>query len=98
MPKTSDSASLRARALKSLSSLSPDEEEKIAAGIAQDDENPEFGEVFFVKAARGRGPQKSPTKHLVSLRLDDEVIEHFRSGGRGWQTRMNEALRKAAGI
>jgi uncharacterized protein (DUF4415 family) len=98
MSRVSKSASLKARALRSLASLSPDEEEKIAAGIAQDEENPELGDAFFAKAARGRGPQKSPTKHLVSLRLDDEVVEHFRAGGRGWQTRMNEALRKAAGI
>jgi uncharacterized protein (DUF4415 family) len=98
MPKTSKSVILRTRALKSLSSLSPDEDAKISAGIAQDEDSPELDEAFFAKATRGRGPQKAPTKHLVSLRLDDEVIEHFRSGGRGWQTRMNEALRKAAGI
>jgi uncharacterized protein (DUF4415 family) len=32
----------------------------------------------------------------VSLRLDPDVIAHFRRGGRGWQSRINEALRKVA--
>jgi uncharacterized protein (DUF4415 family) len=36
-------------------------------------------------------------KELVSLRIDQEVLEHFREGGAGWQDRINDALRKAAG-
>jgi uncharacterized protein (DUF4415 family) len=39
-----------------------------------------------------RGPQKAPTKKLVSLRLSPEVIDHFKSTGRGWQTRIDGAL------
>ncbi len=39
-----------------------------------------------------RGPQKAPTKKLVSLRLSAEVIEHFKSTGRGWRRRMDGAL------
>jgi uncharacterized protein (DUF4415 family) len=46
---------------------------------------------------RRRGPQKAPSKQLVSLRLDRDVIEHFRSTGDGWQTRINLTLRKAIG-
>jgi uncharacterized protein (DUF4415 family) len=42
-----------------------------------------------------RGPQKAPTKKLVSLRLSPEVVEHFKSGGRGWQTRIDSTLREA---
>lgn len=42
-----------------------------------------------------RGPQKAPTKKLVSLRLSAQVIEHFKAGGPGWQTRIDEALVKA---
>jgi uncharacterized protein (DUF4415 family) len=47
---------------------------------------------------RGRGPQKRPTKRLVSLRLDPDVIEHFRTRGPGWQARINATLRKAVGL
>ena len=36
-------------------------------------------------------------KELVSLRIDQDVLEHFQEGGPGWQDRMNDALRKAAG-
>jgi uncharacterized protein (DUF4415 family) len=45
-----------------------------------------------------RGPQKAPTKKLVSLRLSTEVLIFFRSTGEGWQSRIDEALRKAAGV
>lgn len=39
-----------------------------------------------------RGPQKAPTKKLVSLRLSPEVVDHFKSTGRGWQTRIDSTL------
>jgi uncharacterized protein (DUF4415 family) len=39
-----------------------------------------------------RGPQKSPTKKLVSLRLSPEVVDHFKSTGPGWQTRIDSTL------
>jgi uncharacterized protein (DUF4415 family) len=52
----------------------------------------------IVRRARGqRGPQKSkPVKILVSLRLDPDVIRHFRRSRAGWQSRINEALRSVA--
>jgi uncharacterized protein (DUF4415 family) len=47
-------------------------------------------------ARRGkRGPQKAPTKKLVSLRLSPEVIDHYRSTGRGWQTRIDSTLKES---
>jgi uncharacterized protein (DUF4415 family) len=36
-------------------------------------------------------------KELVSLRIDQEVLEHFQQDGPGWQDRINDALRKAIG-
>ena len=39
-----------------------------------------------------RGPQKAPTKKLVSLRLSPEVIDHFKATGPGWQTRIDSTL------
>lgn len=45
-----------------------------------------------------RGAQKAPVKQLVSLRLSPDVVAAFRATGPGWQTRMDEALRKAAGL
>lgn len=43
-----------------------------------------------------RGPQKAPTKELISLRIDRDVAEALRASGQGWQTRANEALRAYA--
>jgi uncharacterized protein (DUF4415 family) len=36
-------------------------------------------------------------KEMVSLRIDQDVLEYFQEGGPGWQERINDALRKAAG-
>lgn len=36
-------------------------------------------------------------KELVSLRIDQDVLEYFQEAGPGWQDRINAALRKAAG-
>ncbi|BDL37711.1 MULTISPECIES: BrnA antitoxin family protein [Methylorubrum] len=86
------------------------EEAGIQAGIAADPDNPEWTEADFRSAVpfeqafpvlaeklrRTRGPQSAPTKQLVSLRLDQDVLLRFRATGPGWQSRMNEALRRAA--
>jgi uncharacterized protein (DUF4415 family) len=42
-------------------------------------------------------PSIPNAKELVPLRIDRDVLEHFQDGGPGWQDRINEALRKAAG-
>jgi uncharacterized protein (DUF4415 family) len=42
----------------------------------------------------GRGQQKAPTKVLTTIRLDADVLAFFRSKGRGYQTRINEELRR----
>jgi len=39
-----------------------------------------------------RGQQKSPTKVLVTIRLDQRVVSYFKANGKGWQTRLNQAL------
>jgi uncharacterized protein (DUF4415 family) len=50
----------------------------------------------LVRRFRGeRGPQKSkPLKQQVSLRLDPDIIAHFKKRGPGWQSRINATLRK----
>ncbi|MFT4275898.1 MAG: BrnA antitoxin family protein [Rhodopseudomonas sp.] len=56
-----------------------------------------FAEVFPDLAAsirRGRGPNKAPTKRLVSLRLSPEVIDTYKAGGPGWQSRIDADLRR----
>ena len=58
-----------------------------------------FPEVFPELAKRlRRARTQKPAKELVSLKLDADVIDRFRSGGRNWQARINEVLRKAVGL
>lgn len=73
-------------------------------GAADYAEIPELTEDWFRKATlhiggvpvrRGR-PKSSQSKRAVSLRLDPDVLAHYRRGGPGWQTRINAILRKAA--
>lgn len=64
------------------------------------DEAPEWTEEDFARAdiyhgdrliRRGRPPLARP-KEAVKLRLSPVVLDHFRAGGPGWQTRINAAL------
>ena len=41
-----------------------------------------------------RGPQKTPTKERITIRLSREVLAQFRESGDGWQTRVDAALRE----
>ncbi|MET0172131.1 MAG: BrnA antitoxin family protein [Agrobacterium vaccinii] len=50
---------------------------------------------FFPKT---RGPQKTPTKIALSIRLSPEVVEHYKATEPGWQARIEEVLKKAAGL
>jgi uncharacterized protein (DUF4415 family) len=43
---------------------------------------------------RGR-PKLAAPKQQVTLRLDADVLDHFKAGGTGWQTAINDTLRKA---
>lgn len=71
------------------------------------DDAPELGREWFDKAAmkvdgkpvaRRRGRPAGSDKEQVTLRLDTAVLERFRSAGPGWQTRINDALRKAVSL
>ena len=44
--------------------------------------------------AKVRGKQKAPTKIATTVRLDSQIIEYFKKDGKGWQTRLNSALRE----
>jgi uncharacterized protein (DUF4415 family) len=44
-----------------------------------------------------KAPAIPGVKELVSLRIDRDVLDYFQEGGPGWQERINQALRSAAG-
>ena len=73
-----------------------------------DPDNPEWTEAMFARAKppeavlspevlaafkrpRGRPVKPSP-KVRVAVRLDPDVVDHFKAAGPGWQTRINDAL------
>lgn len=64
-----------------------------------DPNNDEAVDQYWNKATiryRGqRGPQKSLTKEMISIRLSREVLDYFRATGEGWQTRVDDTLKKA---
>jgi BrnA antitoxin of type II toxin-antitoxin system len=69
------------------------------------DDAPELDDDWFDRAnlmigdiVIRRGRPKGSDKKQISLRVDKAVIEAFRAQGPGWQSRINETLRKAVGI
>jgi uncharacterized protein (DUF4415 family) len=73
---------------------------------ADPDEAPHLTREWFGRADRYHGdkivrrgrPRSASPKEAVNLRLDQDVLEYFRKTGPRWQSRINEALRKAAGL
>jgi len=61
-----------------------------------DRDNPPWSEEMLGTAVmrRGRGPQKAPTKVLTTIRLDADVLAFFRAQGTGYQSRINDALKR----
>ena len=56
-------------------------------------DSPEITPEQFAKAAVMKGLEPIPNKKLVSLRIDQDVLEWFRAQGAGYQTKMNQLLR-----
>lgn len=65
------------------------------------DDAPELTDEFFEQAdeyigdkliRRGR-PKAEQTKQALTVRYDADIVAAFKATGKGWQTRMNEALR-----
>ncbi len=50
-----------------------------------------------VPVQRGR-PKAAVTKVSTTIRLDPDVLAAFKADGPGWQTRINQALRKSVGL
>jgi uncharacterized protein (DUF4415 family) len=94
----------------STDSMTDEEDAAITAAALRDPDNPPLSDEILARMRpagevapeivaayrRWRGAQKAPTKQQISLRLDRDVIEHFRKRGPGWQRRINDTLRKAA--
>ena len=85
------------------------EEIAIRVGAARDPDNPEWTAEDWARARpatevaphiveeyrRTRGRQKASTKVHLNVRLDADIVAHLRASRKGWQTRLNDTLRKA---
>jgi uncharacterized protein (DUF4415 family) len=106
-----DRAEARQRALDYADTITEEEEARLNAAAKNDPDNPPLTEEdwkrmrpahevhpHLVRKAleRKRGRPKLPErKQQVTLRIDPDILEHFRSSGAGWQTAINDALRSA---
>ena len=61
--------------------------------IALTPEHPEADVLHIVRAIVRRGLKPIPPKASISLRVDVDVLDWFKSAGPGYQTRMNAVLR-----
>jgi uncharacterized protein (DUF4415 family) len=61
--------------------------------IVRDDDAPEWTPQMFAKAVARKGLKPAPKKSLLSLRVDSDVVDWFKSQGAGYQSRMNALLR-----
>jgi uncharacterized protein (DUF4415 family) len=86
---------LRARVKADIEETSEEEDARIYAAASADPDNPPG---LIMRAKRVGRPPAALTKEVVTIRLDREVVARFRATGEGWQTRINETLRKAVGL
>ncbi len=86
--------------------MKKNEQPIIASATDPDDVRPVLDDAWFGQAdayigeklvRRGR-PKLAMPKQPVSLRLDQDVIAWFKRSGIGWQTRINDELRRIAGL
>ncbi len=89
--------------------MSPKSKSSTSETSKSDGDNPHWTEADFARARpaselpaeiaaafpRTRGRQQAPLKVPVSIRLSEDVVSHFKAGGAGWQTRIDETLRAA---
>ena len=96
--KSASSPSVKQPARKRASTSRPSETDwlrvrsgkaKVSASI----EHPEASVEHIVKGIVRRGMKPLPAKESISLRVDADVLEWFKSQGPGYQTRINLVLR-----
>jgi uncharacterized protein (DUF4415 family) len=96
-------------ALKLADKMTDEEDARLTAAAEADPDNPPLTEEnwkrmrpahevhpeWVARVLRRGRPKLATPKRQVTLRIDAEVLEHFKEGGSGWQTAINDVLRKA---
>lgn len=86
MPTDEEDAEIN-RAARSDSDSAPLSIEELATMRSAAEVLPEY---LYQKMVRGK--QTKPTKEKTTIRLSAEVLDYFRSTGKGWQTRVDQIL------
>ena len=98
---------------KQLKTMTDEEDARLTAAAEADPDNPPLTDEQWKRMRpahevhphlvrrsllrrRGR-PKLDAPKQQVTLRLDADVLDHFKERGSGWQTAINDTLRKAIG-
>jgi uncharacterized protein (DUF4415 family) len=76
-----------------MAATTPGEDAAVTAAAEADPDN--LTNLFPKRMGR---PPSAVTKESITLRVDPDVVRRFKADGPGWQSRMNEALRKAVGL
>ncbi len=71
----------------------PEEDAAIDAGIRSDPDTYELSKNEFKQLKRVGRPKSDAPKVQLTVRYDADIVQAFKAGGEGWQTRMNHALR-----
>jgi uncharacterized protein (DUF4415 family) len=89
-------AAHRTRIQAAIDRMTPEEDAAITKA-ALDDPDTVLVTDEFTKGRPGR-PFGEITKKPISIRLSPDVLDYFRATGPGWQSRIDDVLRKAAGL
>ena len=69
------------------------ESDAINVGIATDPDTYELSDKEFLTLKPLGRPKSETPKKSTTIRFSDDVLTPFRNTGKGWQTRMDNALR-----
>lgn len=85
----------RARIQRAIDSISPEEDAALTKAALED---PDTALITSLTKRRPGRPIADAPKRPVSIRLSPDVLDYYRSTGPGWQGRIDETLRDAAGL
>ena len=89
--------SIRSKASRTFIRPTPEEEVRINAGVELDANtySPSDIELLTLRPFRGRPALDEAEKKVrISIRIEPSVASYFKATGKGWQTRMNLALKE----
>lgn len=94
IPKSAETAAINAGIAADADARELDSEWHKGAKPASETFEPQtYAALVAMKRPRGR-PKADETKVFTAIRLDADLLETFKATGKGWQTRMNAALRQ----